>query len=333
MALVSVVRRYNFSKAELDGSQWATLDESEFAKRTRLSGLLELLCPDSVVTASSFPEKKEDYQPLVNVFRWTLGLEGKTFDWPRYLGKEAINVQLIFDLYDRSVSLYEAFGTLESLSPTRPIPESPGRRFARSALRVLGAVAKESKIHVVDKVAPEMFSFAADSIPSEDNKDDTLWYLRRFYLDPEKYPVDSEPPRPGSENQENPLKSCKDPLGCSSYGIEWRITKRLIETVGSRVAGIAGILFFQGAEPGKANEPIVPPPIKVRVRFGLKPKSKNQDWLFYTWRPDCDPNPAYADHNSLDDARDLNSKPIVVDIGLSPASSSPLSSVIVKPWI
>src|SRR5215468_919103 len=182
MALVSVIQDYNFSKAELDGSRWVSLDESEAAKKIGLSGSLELLCPQPVTVCTSFKPKTEDYQPFLNTFKWTLGLESSTeFRWPEYLAEEAINIQLIFDVHDKSLSVYEAYGALESLLPTRTIPESAGRRFGRNLLKVLGNLSKESMIPFIKSAVPALSELAINSIPSVDSKGETLWYLHRFY--------------------------------------------------------------------------------------------------------------------------------------------------------
>jgi len=305
MALVSVVRSYNFSKAELDGSRWASLSESEPAKAIGLYGSLELLCPESVAASTSFPSKTEDYKPLIHTFRWTLGLESLAqFRWPDYLADEAVNVQLIFDVYDKSVSLYEVYGVLEALPPTRAIPDTAGRRFGKSLLKVLGSLSKESNIPLLKTAGPPLAELAVNLMPSHDSKDETLWYLHRFYND-------------------RPQESLK------SYGIEWRITNRLIRTVGSRLSGVLGVLFFLAPEP--KSQPIqYDTAIRARSKFGLKPKCKQREWLYFTWRP-ADLADDYPAWNRLP-GRDLNSQPITVDLAIKkPSPDTSESALQIEP--
>lgn len=269
MALVSVLRRYNFSKAEIDGSRWAALDRTDDAFKQRLTASVKLLCPEKIKAATDLPEKRDDYQGSLNTFRWTLGLESDGFDWTQFLANESINVQLIFDVFDQSVSIYEAYGVLESLSPTMPIPQDSRDDLLKRILGGLGSISKDSSIPFIKSTAPVAFSIAADSIPSTDSKDKTLWYLRRFYMEPHgcRHGESPEPPR-------------------SSYGIEWRISHRLIQTVGSRIAGIAGVLFFHAPEPNTKG-PINPEVVGVRMKVGLKPRHLEKDWIHFLWRPTC----------------------------------------------
>ena len=347
MALVSVLRRYNFSKAELDGSEWISLDRSEPAKTMRLAGSLKLLSPDTVRASTLFPEKRDDYHGFLNTFRWTLGLEADQFSWPDYLASEALNVQLIFDVYNDSVSIYEAYGVLESLSPTRPIPESSRNRIVKSILSGLGGLAKESTIPFIQSTAPLAFSIAADSIPSTDSRDQTLWYLHRFYMehDPCRHAKAQQPRR-------------------HSYGLEWRITNRLIRTVGSRIAGVAGVLFFHAPEPGTietsderppGTPPKTPdektvalPALAVRMRFGLKPKCKEKEWMYFTWRsvsdrecPDCkdcaeckvcQEYKSYQGHRQYNLLSDVSTNVAPISVPLKVEVAPKKRTALVKTW-
>jgi hypothetical protein len=268
MGLTSIFQSYNFSKAEIDGSRWATLDQTDEAKTKRLAASINLVCPAAIKAARAFPQADHDYEGFLNTFRWTLGFEGKKdFHWTEYLADEAVNVQLIFDIYDRSISIHDTQAVLESLAPSRPIPESFGTRLATGILRGLGSISKESTIPFIKSAGPTVFSAAADLVPSTDSKNQTLWYLHRFYVEP-TIGQDGEP--------------CRT---FRSYGLEWRISRRLISTVGSRTVGAAGVLFFLGPDSGVVNQ--TPVPVRVRMCFGLKPKQMEKEWMFYLWRPIC----------------------------------------------
>ena len=127
-------------------------------------------------------------------------------------------------------------------------------RFAKGLLKqaagIAGKVAKASRT----PLAPALLSSAANLIPSEDSKNRVLWYVRRFYMVDER-----------------------------QYGIEWRISRRLIQEVGSRLTGTLGVIFFRApgvtdAEPESREGAVI-------GKLGLKPSYYKHKWLEFKWRP------------------------------------------------
>jgi hypothetical protein len=231
-----------------------------------LYACLELIGPASLTLTPSLKAAGDD-RDHVQVFRWSLGFEGTAgFRWPRYLAKrESLIVQLLFELPETGVSLSEVSGTLEYLAPTRPLRHS---WFLGWILRVLDKLPEMVERVTLNRLANTVAT-AASLIPSRDSSNRLLWYLRRFYMVERKV-----------------------------YGVEWRMTRRLVEEVGSRWTGTLGVVFLKTKDgPQAATVPRQP---KVIGKIGLKPQrpgslgdllpSIKDKWLDFRWRPIEEPD-------------------------------------------
>lgn len=185
-------------------------------------------------------------------YSWNIGLTGEIgFDWLEYLDPEdTLLVQFIIDNEGSRFIAREVFATLEYLPPTKNIMDTP--KILKRIFTFGSEVAKNVKKDSLGALS----SLISDIIPSTD---DYKWYLNRF-----DYPFNSS-----NNNQ--------------AFGIEWHISRRLIEQIGARLVGRLGVIFIDAPiqndiEPEQTS-------MSISGKFGLKLKSDSKHWYGFSMVP------------------------------------------------
>jgi hypothetical protein len=157
----------------------------------------------------------DSHATVVHEYSWNLGLTGRTYDWLNRLDEaDSLLVQLIFQSYSTPFVFRELFATLEYLPPTRTLRAQPNiMELGKKVISGLGKVAEGVGLGPLGTLS----TMVADVIPATDDKG-AQWFLNKFHV-----PLyDGEP----------------------AYGLEWHISRRLIEEVGSRLVGRLGVVFI-----------------------------------------------------------------------------------------
>lgn len=255
---------------------WGWRPSGEPDGEESLTATFELIGPRTSVVCQDLKSSIKD-ETVVQLFRWSLELEDlEGFHWPRYLArKEAVIVQLIFDLPPKGIFLSEVSSTLEYLAPTKPLT---------SFLPSLRKLAEDVTADGIPLVGRFVTSAVRNLIPARDAKNRVLWYIRRFYL--------AEKGR---------------------YGVEWRMSRRLIEEIGSRWTGTLGVVFVDVGRDEEDDPRLIDSEAKVCGCFGLKRRGKWRDWLHFRWRPVTDDQQRFYTEELIQD----NRTPVAVTVNLT----------------
>ncbi len=209
------------------------------------------------ISDSSTGKPLGDNAGLAYEYSWNLGLTGrKGYDWLENLDKDdSVLVQLIFQTYYTPFTFRELFATLEYLPPTKTLKEQPNIvALSKKAILGIGEVGKSAGFGLLGSLSAAI----ADIIPSHDDQG-SKWYLNKFH-----FSLDSGEP---------------------VYGIEWHISRRLIQEVGNRLVGRYGLMFLNSpvqSSPTHAIEDTV----FLRGRFGLKHcADKYEGWYDFNMFP------------------------------------------------
>jgi hypothetical protein len=222
--------------------------------------------PLALRTAAEFGALTPD-KPHVNLYTWSLGLNGKTMDWLDRLEEEdAVLVQLIVENRRSRYTSREIFATLEYLPPTRTLVEEPSfLEWCKRAFAAGSHLAESTGVPGA-KVVGALTTTIANIIPSRTEKG-SRWFLQKF-----DFPVES------SVNEH-------------TYGVEWHISRAAIREVGSRLVGRLGVVFLdapiQGTKPSHSEKDSV---VTIRGRFGLKQKPDRKSWYDFSMLPPWNSN-------------------------------------------
>jgi hypothetical protein len=215
--------------------------------------------PLALCDASKF-SKLSLKHPYVYHYTWTVGLTGRIgFDWLYRLDEEdAVLVQLIINGGNSRFVSREVFATLEYLPPTKNLKEEPSfLEWCKTVLLHSGELVESTGSHVAGLLATTI----GNIIPS-DSDGFSKWFLHKFDV--------------ASDSNQNE----------HSYGVEWHISRSLIQEVGSRLVGRLGVVFldapFQTENPeNNSNNHTV----RIQGRVGLKHKPDKGHWWGFSMIP------------------------------------------------
>ncbi|UYO64436.1 hypothetical protein LNN31_08435 [Acetobacterium wieringae] len=206
--------------------------------------------PKAIVKTSDLTENQ------LYEYNWSVGMTGLCgFDWLKMLDSEdALLVQIIVNSGGTRFATNEVFASLEYMPPTKNLVNTP--MILKRAFSASSEIAKYANQGILCIAS----SFVADIIPCNDN---SKWYLNKF-----DYPL---------IRKKNPYEY--------TYGIEWHISRNLIEEVGARLVGRLGVIFID-APYQNSNNQTCENSLTISCKVGLKLKTKAvKTWYDFSMIP------------------------------------------------
>lgn len=226
---------------------------------------LELMGPDTptalkgtapvVVELSAADGRKKSKavreKATVSEYRWCVGITGKNVDWYDSLNNDdPIVVQLLFHTRDSGYDIQEVAADLKLIPPFFS-PKPPITQRVSETLHSAGDVAGSVLQFLGQDAAGKLLSKLSKkpkqiSVPAEK----FAWYVKMFSVDMES-------------------------------GIEWHIPRVLIEAVGNRIVGSAGVIFTAVSNQDSQQEPNSSPKadLSIEMRAFLRDGCGNEVFL------------------------------------------------------